>query len=158
MKFILDATALRSGMMLSGEFEWYTTSSVMAEIGKGRQAKDLDLLKDISINTVEPGQKYIAEIREAAEKTGDIGRLSIPDIEILALAMELDGTLLTDDYSIQNVAKVLNVEYRSGGQKGIKKIIHWTWRCKGCGRFFDEEPKGLECGICGSEVRTVRKK
>ena len=157
MRFVLDATAIRSGMVISGEAEWFTTPSIISEIKKGRLAKDLELLSDISITVADPGPDSVNTIKEAASKTGDIGRLSEPDVSILALAFELGGILLTDDYSIQNVAEVLDIKYKSGSQEGIKEIYEWAWRCRGCGRYFGEEPAGKECKICGSEVRTVRK-
>ena len=156
MKYVIDATAIRSGMTFSGEFEWYMTPSVKDEIMRGKLARDLELLTDISIKTMEPSPENLEKIRETAEKTGDIGRLSNTDIDILALGLELGATILSDDYSIQNVAKVLGIDYRGGAEKGITEVYNWHWRCRGCGRFFDEEAK--ECPVCGSELRSVRKK
>ncbi len=159
MIYILDSTAIRSGMQVSGSegVEWYTTPSVLEEIRKGKVAENLELLAGISITVKRPGLDSLDSVRKIAEKTGDVGRLSPTDVKILALALELGGTILTDDYSIQNVAKVLGVEYMAGTEKGISEVYEWTWRCRGCGRYFDDKPAGLECSVCGSEVRTVRK-
>lgn len=158
MKLVLDATALRSGMQISGDLDWYTTPSVMSEIARGKQGRDMELLKDVAVKVMEPSEKAVAKVRDCAGNTCDTGRLSSADIEILALAYDLGGVLLTDDYSIQNVAEVLGIEYRGGSQRGIEEVIHWTWRCRGCGRYFDAEPGVKECPVCGSGVRTVRKK
>lgn len=158
MKLVLDATALRSGMQLSGEFDWITAPSIISEIERGKQGRDVTLLTDISIRVLEPGEKALATVSACAEKTSDTGRLSRADLDVLALAYEHKAIILTDDYSIQNVARILKIEYMTGGERGIRKIIHWTWRCKGCGRFFNAEPDGKECPVCGSEVRTVPKK
>ena len=156
MKFILDATAIRSGMMLSGEFQWFITPSVREEVSRGKQSRDLDLLAEISIEIVEPSSSNVERVREAAEKTGDIGRVSTTDMDILALALDIDAIILTDDYSVQNLAKHLGIDYRSGVEKGIKKEFEWHWRCRGCGRFFDKEM--VDCPICGSGLRSVRKR
>ena len=156
MKFVLDATAIRSGMMLSGECQWFMTPSVKNEIARGKAARDLELLVDISIKIMEPSRESVMRIRDKAGETGDIGRLSDTDIDVLALGLELEATILTDDYSVQNIAKALGIDYRSGAQRGIEKVYIWHWRCRGCGRFFDEEAK--ECPVCGSDLRSVRKK
>lgn len=154
MRLILDATAIRMGMTYSGEYEWYTSTSVINEIQKGKLAKDIQLLRDITLKVTEPREDNIARVIQVAEDTGDIGRLSNTDLDILALALELDGILLSDDYSIQNVAKVLGIQYKTGIEPGIKKIFSWRSRCRGCGRWFDNEIS--ECPVCGSEVRLVR--
>ncbi len=156
VKIVLDATAIRSGMMLSGEFQWFITPSVKDEISRGKQSRDLDLLAGISIEIREPSSESGKRVKEAAEKTGDIGRVSSTDMDILALALDIDGVILTDDYSVQNLAKHLDLEFKAGVEKGIKKEFKWHWRCRGCGRYFDEEK--VDCPICGSDLRSVRKK
>ena len=67
----------------------------------------------------------------------------------------LNGTVLTDDYSIQNTAKIMGIPYRAVGQTGIKKVEKWNYRCNGCGKWFKE--KSEECPICGSSMRSYRK-
>ena len=155
-KIVLDATAIRSGMMLSGEFEWFITPSVKAEVSRGKQSRDLDLLAGISIEIKEPSSESGKVVKEAAEKTGDIGRVSSTDIDILALALDINGIILTDDYSVQNLAKHLGIDYKSSVERGIKKEFKWHWRCRGCGRYFDVEK--VDCPICGSDLRSVRKR
>jgi UPF0271 protein len=101
-----------------------------------------------------PKNESIQLIKKGAEKTGDIGRLSPADIEILALAKEMNATLLTDDYSIQNLAEELNIDYKGIDIEEIKKKIYWRYRCRGCGKYWEELHK--TCPICGSGLRTVR--
>ncbi len=156
MRYVLDATAIRNGMTLSGEYEWYMTSSVKDEISRGKQAKDLNLLVDISIKIMDPSTPNVERIEAKARETGDIGRLSKTDIEVLALALEIDGIILSDDYSVQNIAKALDIKFKGGAEKGIKEVFTWRWRCRGCGKFYDEEMP--DCPICGSELRSVRKR
>lgn len=98
----------------------------------------------------------VAEVREAARKSGDLGRLSDVDITVIALALDTGRTILTDDYSIQNVAKTIGVDYRPVGTEGIKKVEKWNYRCNGCGKWYKEERK--ECPICGHSMRSHRKK
>lgn len=96
------------------------------------------------------------KVKEEARKTGDLGRLSDVDLSVLALALDMDGTILSDDYSIQNVAESMGIPYRSVGTKGIMKKFKWNYRCIGCGKWFKERFE--ECPICGSGMRAHRKK
>jgi UPF0271 protein len=156
MHYILDATALRSGVVISGEDEWYTTPSVIEEIRRGKMAKDIEILRDVSIKITSPKQEVITEVKRAAETTGDISRLSETDIEVLALALELEALIFTDDYSIQNLAMVLSIEYQPGVEKGITEIFKWESKCSGCARTFDGQKD--TCPVCGSDLKLVRKK
>lgn len=95
-------------------------------------------------------------VDEVAKRTGDAGRLSPMDRSVLALALDVNGTILSDDYSIQNVARVLGLEFRPVGTTGIKKVAKWNYRCNGCGKWYKE--KYPECPICGSTMKACRKR
>jgi UPF0271 protein len=155
MPYILDATAIRSGMATAEKGQFFTTPNVVDEVRRGRQARDLDLAIELSIIVRSPETEALKVVAAAASRTGDDNRLSQTDIGILALALELKAVIISDDYSVQNVAKVLDISCQ-GSLDGIRKVIHWTYRCRGCGRYYDEAQP--DCPICGSEVRTVRKK
>jgi UPF0271 protein len=101
-------------------------------------------------------QSSISKVKDAATKTGDIGRLSDVDVSVIALAIDLDGIVLTDDFSIQNVCSVMRINYRSVGTDGIKKVEKWNYRCNGCGKWYKE--KQNDCPICGSSMKAHRKK
>ncbi len=155
MPYVLDATALRAGMSIQEKGRFFTTPGVIDEIRKGRVARSLELAVEISLTVAEPGDGAKRKIQETAEQTGDDGRLSETDKEILALAWELKAVIVSDDYSVQNVAAVLGLKTESQID-GIRKTINWTYRCRGCGRYYDE--KQPDCPICGSEVRSVPRK
>lgn len=101
-------------------------------------------------------KESLEKVEEAAKKTGDDGRLSPMDRTVLALALDVNGTILSDDYSIQNVARVLGLGFRPVGTKGISKVAKWNYRCVGCGKWYKE--KYPECPVCGSSMRACRKK
>jgi UPF0271 protein len=42
------------------------------------------------------------------------------------------------------------------GLKGITRVIRWNYLCTGCGKVFKEEHP--DCPICGSPLRTTRRK
>jgi len=154
MAYVLDATAIRSGMTISGE-GWYTTPSVINEIRLGRQSRQLDILKEIAINVMSPDDDFKKIIEKAAQSSGDIGKLSETDKDILALALQLNAELISDDYAVQNIASILKISYRTE-LAGIREIVHWTYRCRGCGKFFEKEQ--VDCPVCGSEIKMVKKK
>ncbi len=155
MPYVLDATAIRSGLSTQEKDQFFTTPSVVNEVRRGKQARDLELALEISITVKMPEPEALKLVMAAASRTGDDGRLSQTDIDVLALALELMATIISDDYSVQNVAKILDIPCQ-GNLDGIRKVIHWTYRCKGCGRYY--EVAQPDCPICGSEVRTVRRK
>ncbi len=113
-------------------------------------------LWDDRLRTSDCTKASLDKVKEEARKTGDLGRLSPVDLSVLALALDMDGTILTDDYSIQNVAKSMGMPYRAVGTAGIKKKFKWNYCCIGCGKWFKE--KSDECPICGSAMRAHRKK
>ena len=73
----------------------------------------------------------------------------------MALDVNREGSkeaiILTDDYSIQNVANNLNLKFQSFTQRGITKKFKWHYRCPGCGKRFRKSVKN--CPICGTETR-----
>ncbi|MFW6265787.1 MAG: NOB1 family endonuclease, partial [Halanaeroarchaeum sp.] len=89
-------------------------------------------------------------VRQAAKRTGDATVLSETDVRLLAAALELDATLVTDDYAMQNVADDLDLAVEVVAQEGITERRDWRYQCRGCGREFDEHRE--RCPICGSQL------
>ncbi len=113
----------------------------------------------MNVKVEDVGREYVSKVVKIAEQTGDIYKLSNTDIKVLAKAVELKDKgynvhILTDDYSIQNVAKNMKITVEPVVQQGISKVFKWVKVCKGCGRKVE----GDVCPICGSEVvlRRVR--
>jgi UPF0271 protein len=163
MFLVLDTSAFLSGMLNSvptGFAGVYTTSLVRGEVSKGAPERLLSNLIEAGLEIKDP--QDMDNARNAAASTGDLERLSLTDLSIIALAMELGDTrVVSDDFRIQNVLKMLGINFMSGGEigeYGIKEEWAWTFRCRGCGRFFDSEQKYDECPVCGSEVRKKRKR
>lgn len=144
--FVPDTSAI-----LTGKIDIYTLNcvvpeSVLNEIRRGKESRifnqNLEILK-----TVVPGEKSVESVRETAKLSGDISFLSSTDIDVIAIALEVGGVILSDDYSLQNVASRLNVEFRPCGLEGIKKSIQWEFRCRGCG--LRKKEKTEYCPVCG---------
>ncbi len=159
--FLIDTSAILSGKPLVLDGVMVTTPLVEKEFSPGgRGYRILQFLLESGLEVRSPSKKMFKIVEEAASDTGDIGSLSPADKELLALALELrnmdeDVTILTDDYSIQNTASQLGIEFKSITQHGITKKFKWIWRCRGCGMVFTERIKA--CPRCGSEVKRIPK-
>ena len=157
--FILDTSAILSGKPIClDDSKMVTTPGVSDELKPGgRDYQMFQFLKEKGLVIHAPSKKSIDEINIVSAKSGDANRLSTADIEILALALDInknedaEASILTDDYSIQNVASTLNIKYQSFSQKGIKKKFKWQYRCPGCKKQFKETV--TICPICGTETR-----
>ena len=148
---VVDASALIGGLPYSGSLRLHIPPLVEKEV---RGLKGVDLLMAAHLQVSRPSSENIERVRRAATETGDDARLSEADIEVLALGLELELPILTDDYSIQNLANHMGLSYIPVGEKGITRKLEWIYRCKGCGRYFEEKPP--VCPICGSDIRSSR--
>jgi endoribonuclease Nob1 len=151
--FILDASAFYTGFYRSINLKFYTTTRIMNEITHILNTSlTLDLLISSGVLVVQdPLIESINKIITTAHHSGDIKKLSKADISILSLAYQLNETLVSDDYSIQNVAKFLKIKTISLGNKGIVKLRKWENFCKTCRKQYPSNIK--ECTICGNPTK-----
>lgn len=144
---ILDSSVFFSDFPV--EFPAYTTHSVVAELLDLRSKCRYEVLLASGLVVKQPGQEYVGRVHEAAGRTGDISVLSPTDFELLLLALELKGTIITDDFAVQNVARKLGIPIMPIHQRSARERV-WKFRCSGCGRYF---PKTGECPVCGSLIK-----
>ena len=156
VKLVLDASAVLSGVPIPATDELLMPPLIEAELGHAWARRKLEYLKEVCLRVQEPSRAAVEAVKAKCRETGDDARLSEADIHVLALARETGSTILTDDYSIQNIARSQGIPYRPVSQKGIDAVFVWKYRCKGCKKIFDAAVK--ECPICGSEVRSYRGK
>jgi len=105
-----------------------------------------------------PSQEFMNKVKASATSVGDSFFLSETDKQVLALAMEIKARgdtpqIVTDDYSIQNVAKQLGLEYVSLVTFGIKRLLTWIRYCPACHRTYPANFKTKECTICGTALK-----
>jgi len=84
--------------------------------------------------------------------------LSEVDLQVLALALELKSTglspfIVTDDYSIQNVANKIGVNFTSLMTYGIRFRFNWILYCPACHRKFPSDCKFKSCEVCGTKLK-----
>jgi UPF0271 protein len=154
MKYVLDASALLSGKPLPPAMDCCAPPSVAEEVTKGRAGNAASYLLEAGLEVVTPSVASGIKVAEAAARTGDSSRVSMQDMDALALALDTGATLLTDDYSMQNLATVLGLSFQTVSQRGIAQVWSWVRRCRGCKK---EWPQGVsECPDCGSEIQVKR--
>jgi UPF0271 protein len=105
-----------------------------------------------------PSTHFLKRIEEASKKVGDVLFLSEADRQVLALAIELkdegyDPRIVTDDYSIQNVANLVGVEFAPLMTFGIRYRLYWIKYCPACHRKYPSDYKHKHCEICGTELK-----
>lgn len=127
---VLDTAALLHWPMsrLRGA---HAVPSQLKELMRLSEARGL-LIESSEVIWMHPSREAIGQARAAASVTGDLPRLSDVDLEVLALAMELEATLVTDDYRLQNVARSEAMSFLSVATRGTTG--RWTWHavCTGC--------------------------
>ncbi|UCE29869.1 MAG: hypothetical protein JSV85_03930 [Candidatus Bathyarchaeota archaeon] len=110
-----------------------------------------------SLKVRTPSISFLKEIEEASKKVGDL-LLSNADQQVLALASELkdegyDPLIVTDDYSIQNVAHLVGVEFASLITFGIRFRLYWIKYCPACHRKYPSDYKHKCCEVCGTSLK-----
>jgi len=105
-----------------------------------------------------PKISFLSKVKEASESVGDVRYLSEADMQVLALALELknaglDPLIVTDDYSIQNVANQIGVNFTSLMTYGIRFRFDWILYCPACHRKYSSDYKFKSCEVCGTELK-----
>lgn len=160
---VLDASAFIGGYRPTDKNN-FTISEVTEELKDIQSKMAMDnALKDGLLTIVEPDSDAMKTVETAIKKSGDVLRLSITDKKLLALAIHIknlhgDVVLITDDYSIQNVSKLLKIPFKSVLTSGIKEIYGWKKVCRGCKKEYSEDYSFEECEICGSPIFKKRLK
>ncbi len=158
MKFqsVLDASAILHSNLDFSEGGYLMPISILDEIhDETKRILVNSAIKRGGIRIKNPGKIYLDRVIEKAEETGDLENLSNADIDVIALAIENNCSIITDDYAIQNLAKKSGLKFETVVQEGIRRGISWKNVCEGCKR---EYPMNLRaCGVCGSILKKVPK-
>jgi UPF0271 protein len=105
-----------------------------------------------------PSEDYWNKVKASANKVGDAFFLSETDLQILALALELKAEgytpqIVTDDYSIQNVATQIGIAFVSLATFGIRRLLEWVRYCPACHREYPADYNSRTCIVCGTALK-----
>lgn len=152
MRRVLDASALLTGRQFPGEL--LVPPSVLPEIRRHGLTPQLEAILETQIEICGPSPEALRRARAMSEATGDAHRLSPTDVDLIALALDVQAIVVTDDYSVQNVARALGVRFEPVMERGIREQWTWSYRCTGCRTVW---PKWHDdCPTCGAPLRTAR--
>jgi UPF0271 protein len=111
-----------------------------------------------TVTIKKPAQEAREKVDECAIQVGDSFFLSETDKQVLALALDLKSSgstpqIVTDDYSIQNVAKRMGIEFTSLATFGIRRVLEWMRYCPACHREYAANCVSTECVVCGTALK-----
>ncbi|MCY4490129.1 MAG: PIN domain-containing protein [Thaumarchaeota archaeon] len=149
---VLDASAFYAGVPFRSRDKYCTTSLVYDEIRHIKKNHDAlgILLETDRLRILEPEEISTKKAKAAAKASGDFQQMSIQDISVIALAIHVNGKIISDDYAIANVAGNLGISVLPVMTLGIKDVGRWLHYCPGCGAKQDA---GNECNICGTPLK-----
>ena len=149
---ILDASAFYAGVPFGSDSECYTTSLIYQEIKHIKKNQNVleTLLETDRLKIRDPDNDSVNSAITSAKETGDYQQLSKQDISIIALCINLNGLIITDDFAIINVAKNIGLQTSHIMTAGIHDIGRWVHYCPGC---RVNHTSGKECPICGTPLK-----
>ena len=158
---VLDTSAFLAGYDPFGaSTEQVTVPKVEEEILRNSMVKMRfqTAVESGKVKVRAPSQEFSVAAKASACKVGDSHKLSEADMQLLSLALELKEQgytpqIVTDDYSIQNVAKQLGIEFLALATFGIKRLLEWIRYCPACHKQYPANSKFKECQICGTELK-----
>ena len=158
---VLDTSAFLAG------FDPFSVSETQITVPKVKEEIRNSSMSWIRFNTalengklkiMMPSEEYLNKVKESAKKVGDAFFLSETDLQILALASELKAKeytpqIITDDYSIQNVATQIGIEFVALATFGISRLLKWIRYCPACHRQYPADYKSTTCKVCGTDLK-----
>ena len=163
---VLDTSAFVAGFdPFSLGTEQVTVPRVEEEIRRNSMVKmRLEMaIESGKLKVKAPTQESQVKAEAFGNMAGDSFKLSETDKQLLALALELKAAgytpqLVTDDYSIQNVATKMGIDFLSLATLGIKRLLEWIRYCPACYKEYAADYKFKECQICGTELKRKPKR
>jgi UPF0271 protein len=115
------------------------------------------------VKIITPTEEFSNKVKASASKVGDSYLLSETDMQLLALALELktqgqNPEIITDDYSIQNVAKQNGIAFYALATSGIKRLLEWMRYCPACHKEYPVNSSFKACQVCGTELKRKPKR
>lgn len=155
--YVLDASAIINGFKINSNNN-YTVPEITSEIKDLKSKLTFDMLiEEGNLIIQDVPNKYISSVNDVISMSGDILRLSLPDIKLISLACMLQEQgknvkVISDDYTIQNTLKIMEIPYSGVMTDGIKGIYNWKKVCEGCKKEYGDDYPFDDCEICGSRI------
>jgi UPF0271 protein len=158
---VLDTSAFIAGLdpfSIGGEH--YTVPLVRDEIVENSMSgvRFQTAVDSGKLRIKTPAELFLDKVKASATLVGDKFFLSETDLQLLALALELKTNgylplIVTDDYSIQNVANQMRIEFASLATFGIRLRLQWIRYCPACHRKYPANSRARSCAVCGTALK-----
>ena len=158
--FVLDATAFIGldfpRLQSFSDVKFFTTLSVELELKDFRSRMNIDMLKSTGrLQFGTPEKNILNRLKRQIKAIDPQTPLSPADLDILALAFQLEGTLISNDLNLQNTAFHLKIPIKVISGKKITHPKKWQLKCSSCGKIG--EPTLHTCSFCGGKLKRVLK-
>ncbi len=115
-------------------------------------------LENGRLRIIDPRGSFVDRVKRSASEVGDKFLMSDTDIQVLAGALELkqkgrNVMILTDDYSMQNVADAVGLGFCSLATFGIKYRLEWMRYCPACHKRYASDYAAKTCDVCGTQLK-----
>ena len=125
--YVLDASAIINGFKINSNNN-YTVPEITSEIKDLKSKLTFDMLiEEGNLIIQDVPNKYISSVNDVISMSGDILRLSMPDIKLISLACMLQDEgknvkVISDDYTIQNTLKIMEIPYSGVMTEGVRFV------------------------------------
>lgn len=141
--WVIDANVLIRGGTNLPDGRYITCPKVYEELKSVKASSSFEAY-DLSVES--PDKEFFDEVLELVERIN--AETSEADIELVALGLEMDGVVLSDDMGVQNLCLHLDIDFDSFLGETVDEKRVWKYLCESCGREVD----GDKCGFCGGNV------
>lgn len=147
MRPVIDANVLIHGRRNYSFKRASTVPEVMDEL----ESEDSRLKAEtLDLDVRSPSQENLDKVEK---KVGEIyAKVSGADKSLLALAIDKNEKIITDDKDLQNLAAHMDVTFEAFMGDEIEEKLEWKKACENCGKEVSNPP----CPRCGSDQ--VRRK
>jgi len=160
-RIVLDTSAFIAGLdPLSIQLTQYTVPEVENELVQHSLpwTRFITAVELEKLRIIVPDPHCVEMVRVFSKSIGDLLFLSKADKQILALALEFKNLgqypeIITDDYSIQNVANKMGIKFVPLNTFGIRFRFHWKLYCPACYRKYPADFTSKQCSICGTTLK-----
>lgn len=141
MEAVVDANIFLHGRGNYSFSKAYLVPEVAEEVKSSKGRNNLEKL-DYEVRT--PSEKALREVEEKSQQVNS--GTSEADEKLLALAIDLEIKLVTDDIPLQNLALHMNHDFEGYFEGELDKKYRIEVVCKNCGKNVS----GERCSSCGS--------
>jgi len=138
---VVDANVFIHGR---GSYPFSKAITVQEVVDELQSNHGKNMLRNVNCEVRRPSEESVEKVKSKSQNINS--PTSKQDEILLALAMELDEVILTDDIALQNLALHLDLGFKSFLEDEIEDKFRWKKLCKNCGNEVSND----RCSSCGS--------